>query len=84
MVVREGDTGIINLIVSANPQPTSYMWSRNGRTVASGDGLNLTLNSFTFNPAMREHSGMYTLEANNSAGTGEYNFTLDVQCKNSY
>ena len=70
----------ITLTVSANPRP-NYAWSRNGEQVTSGNGLTLSLDSITFNPATREHSGTYRLIVTNSAGTGEFNFTLDVQCK---
>ena len=80
LIVREGIATTITLTVFANPHPT-YTWSRNGKQVTSGNGLTLALDSITFNPAMREHSGMYRLVATNSAGTGEFNFTLDVQCK---
>lgn len=74
---------MINLAVTSNPRP-SYEWLRNGVQVTSGNGLTLALDSITLDPAMREHSGMYRLVATNSAGMGDFNFTLDVQCELHY
>ena len=71
---------MVTLTVTSNPCP-SYIWLRNGVQMTSSNGVTLTLDSITLDPAMREHSGMYRLVATNSAGMGDFNFTLDVQCE---
>ena len=75
----------ITLTVSSNPRPSSYVWLMDGEQLATDSkGLTLALDSITFSPAMRQHSGKYTLVATNSAGTGDFTFTLDVVCKNFF
>ena len=75
----------ITLTVSSNPRPSSYVWLMDGEQVTTDSkGLTLALDSITFNPAMREHSGKYTLVATNSVGTGDFTFTLDVLCKSFF
>ena len=82
LILKEGEANTMNLIISASPKPvTTFMWFRNDEVLFTDNGLTLALDSITFNPAMREHSGMYRLIATNSAGTGEFNFTLDVLCE---
>ena len=86
IAVREGQAVTVELNVSANPQPNSYNWTHLRddmiRVVTNENGITRRLDSVTFNPASRNHSGEYRLVINNSAGSSEYNFTLDVQCKN--
>ena len=81
LVLKENGTVTINLIISANPQPTSFTWSMNSKTVSSGNGLTLTLDSFTVDSAKEEHNGTYMLTVTNAVGTGVFAFTLDIQCK---
>ena len=81
MVVREGQTVQIYFSIMAYPQPSRFMWSRDGVEISSGNGLVLALDSFVANPTNKEHSGTYVLEVTNTAGRGYYNFTLDIQCK---
>lgn len=72
---------VINLVVVANPQPVSFVWTRNGLNVTSGNGLILDGTTFTVDPANRELSGTYTLSVTNSAGPGYFEIILDIQCK---
>ena len=86
--VREGEAIAVELNVSANPQPNFYKWTHTRddmqQMVMNDNRIAVTLNSIIFNPTSREDSGVYRLVANNSAGSSEYNFTLDVQRKSSY
>lgn len=82
--MREGEAITVELNVSANPQPNFYEWTRTGNNIqqiVTNDRITVSLNSIVFNPTSRNDSGVYRLLANNSAGSSEYNFTLDVQCK---
>ena len=80
-MLRENESQTVNLIINANPQPTTSIWRRNGQTVTSGNGLILADDSFTVDPANKELAGTYTLEAINSAGPAYFEIMLDVQCK---
>lgn len=71
---------IIAFSVSANPPP-SFMWMRNGEVVGNDSVRVVNTSSIMLNPADRSHAGMYRLVVNNSVGTADYNFTLDVLCK---
>lgn len=51
--------------IRSNPQPSSYVWSRDDEQVMGGNGLSLAVDSITVDPAMREHSGNYMLTVNN-------------------
>ena len=83
--VREGVTIDVELNVSANPQPSFHQWTSIRNEVQevfmNDNGISVSLDRILFNPTSREHSGVYRLVANNSAGSSEYNFTLDVQCE---
>ena len=79
--LRVGQTATIRLNIMANPPPSSFMWTKDGERVTSGNGLTFALDSITINFAREEHKGTYTLEATNLAGPAFYNFTLDVLCK---
>lgn len=82
LIVREGEAITVELNISANPPPSSYEWTRDmQQVVMDGDGITVSLNSIVFDPTSRTHSGIYRLVANNSAGSSEYSFTLDVQRK---
>jgi subtilase family serine protease len=85
--VREGEALTVELNVSANPQPNFYEWTHTRddvqRIVMNDNRITVSLNSIVFNPTSRNDSGVYRLAANNSAGSSEYSFTLDVQRKSS-
>ena len=78
--LRVGQAALIQLNIMANPPPSSHMWTKNGEEVTNINGLTLALDSITINFAMEEHQGTYTLEVVNLAGSGFYNFTLNVLC----
>lgn len=81
LVLREEESVVVNLIISANPQPASFIWTRNGVNVTSGNGLILDGTTFIVDPANRELSGTYMLCVINSAGPGCFEIVLDIQCK---
>ena len=78
--IDEGMNLTVPLTVMANPIPT-YVWTRNGVTLGSGNGITVSLKSIMFKPISRQHAGLYKIVATNSVGMDSFNFTLDVRCK---
>ena len=78
--IDEGMNLTVPLTVLANPIPT-YVWTRNGATVGSGNGITVSLKSITFKPVSRQHAGLYKIVATNQVGMDSFNFSLDVRCK---
>ncbi|XP_006899791.1 PREDICTED: B-cell receptor CD22 [Elephantulus edwardii] len=73
---REGNLVILTCVSSANPPPTNYTWSHNGRTV-----LGKTEETFQIPKILPSHSGSYSCLAENSIGAGQVGqkAELDVQ-----
>ena len=80
-MLRESESVVVSLIINANPEPTTFIWRRNGQPVTSGNGLALDGTSFTVDAASRELAGTYTLEAVNSVGSGFFEIILVIQRK---
>lgn len=71
--IEEGDEGTFLCKATGNPAPKT-MWHKDGKTVATGDTLNFTVN--------RNQSGRYWCSAENGLGVKlNASALLDVQCK---
>ena len=70
-----------NYIISADPQPDSYIWRRNSQIISNSSRITVTANSITISNVNRSDSGVYTIFSSNVAGNGSANFTLNVYCE---
>ena len=70
-----------NYIISADPQPDSYTWRRNGRIISNSSRITVTISSIRISNVNRSDSGVYTIFSSNVVGNGSANFTLNVYCE---
>ena len=70
-----------NYIISADPQPDSYTWRRNGQIISNSNRITVTANNITISSVNKSDSGVYTIFSSNVAGSGSANFTLNVYCE---
>ena len=70
-----------NYIISADPQPDSFTWTKDTVPLSSTDRIALTVNSISISSVSRSDRGVYIVTASNVAGSGSANFTLNVQCE---
>ena len=70
-----------NYIVSADPQPDTFTWTRDTAPLSSTDRIALTVNSISISRVSRSDNGVYVVTAFSVAGNGSANFTLNVYCE---
>ncbi|XP_064396499.1 uncharacterized protein LOC135343434 [Halichondria panicea] len=79
IAVVEGDLVRINLTLDANPDPTSFTWTRDGVPFTPPPGGSVGVNFIDFGgPINRTAGGTYTVQSTNDAGTGNATFQLDI------
>ncbi len=84
IVVFEGDLVRINLTLDANPDPSSFTWTRDGAPFTPPTGGSLGVDFIDFGgPIDRSAGGSYFIESTNDAGMGNATFQLDVYCENN-
>ena len=85
IAVVEGDLVRINLTLDANPDPTSFTWTRDGVPFTPPPGGSVGVNFIDFGgPINRTAGGSYTVQSTNDAGTGNATFQLEILCENKY
>lgn len=81
--VNAGDAAAVQCSVVKGDMPMNISWSKDGRPVASGDGvqigkLGLRISTLSIEPVAARHSGQYACTATNRAGSESQAARLDV------
>ena len=79
--VLEGEDFILSFGLDANPTPTNFTWSKDGKVISSGGRIATSASTISITSTTRSDSGVYEVVSYNEAGRGAGNFTLDVQCE---
>lgn len=83
IVIKAGESRVLNLTAVANPDNSSYVLKRGGVIVNPGDISSFTLTGgvLTISAISKDHFGQFSIIATNTEGTSMHNFSIDVQCK---
>ena len=81
--INEGQTLRIDLVLDANPIPNlnDFRWEYNGVTLVSTSEISFNLTYLDLGVVDRSEAGIYFVEAENVAGTGNATFEVIVYCK---
>ena len=74
----EGMNLTVSLTIDANPDPHTFIWFKDGLELVSTERVMLGASYIKFMPTDLQDSGMYSVSATNTKGTGTISFAVKI------